>query len=57
MLWAFLSHGNLNLTSRILNWSAKENPFVVRLFTIGKGVGTVALESEEVEGRWDSELE
>jgi len=54
MAWALLSHGNLNLISRILIWPAKENPFVVLPFTKGKGVETIALDSEGVEGRWDS---
>jgi len=57
MLLALLPHGNLNLISRILNWSANENPLVVRPFTKGKGVECIALESEEVEGRWDSKYE
>ena len=43
MLWAFLSKGNLNLTSENLNWSSNEtNNFFVRAFTRGNGAGSVS---------------
>jgi hypothetical protein len=51
MLWAFLSHGNLSLTSKNFKFVSQQkvNPFVVRPITIRKGVGAVSLESEGVE--------
>jgi hypothetical protein len=59
MLWAFFSHGNLNLFLRNLNWSANESKTLSlsNQSRKGRGVAGIVLESEgrRTGGRFEGE--